>query len=190
MIWPVVFYNGTEKYDVAESLWGLFENQTLAKDIFINGFKLINLSEIPDKQIQKKLWLGTLQFFMKYIKQRSTMNLWGPMRENLKQIAKFETGTDFIGIFVSYTLTQMEKTDKIELTDFLNNNIGKDAGEKVMISVADEIFDDGFSKGKLEGKLEGKYEVVLGLLKSKAPIELIADVTGFSPEEIRKIKGN
>jgi predicted transposase/invertase (TIGR01784 family) len=42
-------------------------------------------------------------------------------------------------------------------------------------------------EGKLEGKLEGKKEVAKKLLKLKTPIEVIAESTGFSKEEIMEI---
>jgi predicted transposase/invertase (TIGR01784 family) len=43
-------------------------------------------------------------------------------------------------------------------------------------------------ENRLEGKLEGKLEVAQNLLKEKIPVKKIAELTGLSSEEIKKLK--
>ena len=46
---------------------------------------------------------------------------------------------------------------------------------------------EGFAQGKAEGKSEGKIEVVIQMLRKQLSLEMIAEVTNFTVEEIRKI---
>ena len=46
---------------------------------------------------------------------------------------------------------------------------------------------EGLVQGKAEGKSEGKIEVVIQMLRKQLSLEMIAEVTNFTVEEIRKI---
>ena len=50
-----------------------------------------------------------------------------------------------------------------------------------------EGFAQGKAEGKSEGKSEGKTEVVVQMLRKQLSLEMIAEVTNFTVEEIRKI---
>ena len=45
-------------------------------------------------------------------------------------------------------------------------------------------------EGRLEGRKEGRQEVILNMLKEKADIAFISQVTGLSEKEIRKLKNS
>ena len=47
---------------------------------------------------------------------------------------------------------------------------------------------EGLQKGRQEGLQKGRQEVVLNMLKKKADISFISEVTGFSEKEIKKLK--
>lgn len=53
-------------------------------------------------------------------------------------------------------------------------------------------FEEGKAKGRLagkrEGKIEGKIEVALNALKRGFSVKVIAEMTGLSENEIRKLK--
>ena len=67
LIYPIVFYNGQEQYNVSKNLWDLFSNNKLAKDIWGNNYQLINVHEIPDEEFKQRAWSGILEFFLKHI---------------------------------------------------------------------------------------------------------------------------
>ena len=46
---------------------------------------------------------------------------------------------------------------------------------------------EGLAQGKAEGKAEGKSEVVIQMLRKQLSLEMIAEVTNFTVEEVRKI---
>ena len=45
----------------------------------------------------------------------------------------------------------------------------------------------GHQKGKVEGKIEGKIEVAKNSLKAGVSIDIIAEITGLSLDEIKKL---
>ncbi|WP_127068887.1 MULTISPECIES: Rpn family recombination-promoting nuclease/putative transposase [unclassified Veillonella] len=46
---------------------------------------------------------------------------------------------------------------------------------------------EGLAQGKAEGKSEGKIEVVIQMLRKQLSLEMIAEVTNFTVEDVRKI---
>ena len=46
---------------------------------------------------------------------------------------------------------------------------------------------EGLAQGKTEGKSEGKIEVVIQMLRKQLSLEMIAEVTNFTVEDVRKI---
>jgi hypothetical protein len=69
---------------------------------------------------------------------------------------------------------EIQKLDQKELT--------------TMMQLTTSWHEKGRAEGYLEGKLEGKSEVVKNMLAKNLAVDLIAEVTGLSKEEINKIK--
>ena len=53
-----------------------------------------------------------------------------------------------------------------------------------------KAIEDMIKESKLEGKLEGKLEIALNMLNAGMEVELIAQVTGLSPEEVLNLQNN
>ena len=54
--------------------------------------------------------------------------------------------------------------------------------------VFEQGMEKGMEKGKAEGKAEGMQAVALSMLKAKADIVFISNITGLSTDEINKLK--
>lgn len=61
-IFPLVFYNGKQKYNAPMNLWDLFEekHKELAKKTWTNDYCLINVQKIPDEEFKKRAWTGVM----------------------------------------------------------------------------------------------------------------------------------
>ena len=46
---------------------------------------------------------------------------------------------------------------------------------------------EGKEEGKLEGKLEGRLEAIIGMLREKLSVEMIARITNMSVEQVVEI---
>ncbi|MGX6960371.1 MAG: Rpn family recombination-promoting nuclease/putative transposase [Rickettsia endosymbiont of Pentastiridius leporinus] len=87
-VYPLVFYNGIQKYNAPRNLWELFENSELVKNTWINDYQLINVHGIPDEQLKERSWAGILQFFMKHIHERDLLKRWQEVADLLPEFAK------------------------------------------------------------------------------------------------------
>lgn len=188
LVYPILFYNAKQEYSAVRNLWDLFEDSTLAKDIWSGDQQLVNVHDIPDEELKKKVWAGTMQFFMKHIFERDLAKKWQEIADNLSKIAEVSIGYDFIEILLSYTLPNIEKEDKILIQDTLNKKLGKAKGEHLMTSLAQHWYDEGKTEGKTEGKLEGKIEIAKNLLSQNMDISTISAVTNLPLDQIQKLK--
>jgi len=65
LIAPLVFYNGTKKYNAPLNLWELFQYPVMAKKLMTEDYRLIDLQSMSDDDIKKKDHLGMIEFMMK-----------------------------------------------------------------------------------------------------------------------------
>jgi predicted transposase/invertase (TIGR01784 family) len=47
---------------------------------------------------------------------------------------------------------------------------------------------EGEAKGRTEGEAKGRAEVARSMLQRQMPADVIAELTGLSPDEIKKLK--
>ena len=207
LIYPVVIYNGLEKYTAPLNFWDLFEESDKAKKIWTEDHQLINVHDIPDEKFTAMGWSGALEFCLKH---RSDKN----MIKTLEQAQELElipdilkSGDDGIRYFQNllfYLLTGIDKNDKMKVEEIIAANLNQEQGEKFMTSLAKHWLDEGIEKGMAKGILRGKAEGIKeGILKGKTEgIEqtainmlrqgldpkLIFSVTGLTLHEIQKLK--
>jgi predicted transposase YdaD len=103
-------------------------------------------------------------------------------------------------MILHYTLTSIDKNDKIELERMLINTLNQGKGVELMTSLAQSWKEegielgilDGIRIGKAEGKAEGEtkkaIEIAKNLLSQKVDISTISTATGLHTAEIEKLK--
>lgn len=192
LIYPLVFYNGKEKYTAPTDLWSLFADAEMARS-FLDNFQLVNVHEIPDSAMQKHVWSGILEFFMKHIFERDFIKV----LENGKDIiaTAFSISKEdtllYLRTILYYNINKIteEKSDSLkQVLDQLTEH----KGEEVMASLAHKWERDGIEKGKqagiLEGMLENSRVIARKMLKSNVPAQEIAKWTGLTTQEILSLK--
>ena len=196
LVYPLVLYNGTKPYNVPRNLWDLFSNKTLAKEFWTNDYQLVNVHEIPDKELKKRIWSGTLEFFLKHIKERQLLKRWQEISDILPQLIQINIGYDYIEMFLHYTLPSIDQNDRIELEKMLITALNKEQGEKLMISLAQawkeegiEIgIQDGIKIGEARGENKKAFEIARSLLAQGLDINIISTATGLNVERIKELK--
>ena len=200
LIYPAIIYNGTRKYNASRNLWNLFNLPELAKLYWAGDHKVVDLQQIPDEELKQQLWAGTLQFFLKHIHQRNLLNKWHEIADLLPEIVKVKIlGREYIEMLLFYTLTKIEKNDKIELQKLLDNKLNPQNSQEIMGSLAQHWMEEGIEigeakgiekgieKGKIVGITEGKAELIKTMLKNGSDIQTISKLLGMSVTEIRKL---
>ncbi len=179
LVYPLIFFNGTRKYNVSRNLWSLFDNSKLIRDIWANDYQLVNVHDIADEELKKRVWSGILEFFMKHIKKRNLLKKWQEIANILPEFTKVTIGYNYIEMILSYTLTKIDQSDKIELEKLLTSKLNQQTGTKLMGSLAQHW--------EQIGEARGEARLVKTMIKSGSSIEEISRMTKLSITKIREL---
>ncbi len=152
-------------------------------------YHLVNLHDIPDEEIKKRKVSGILEFFMKHIHKPDLLGVWEKIAPSLKDIMLI-IDEDYIKLFLSYTLTLVEKNDTVKLKELLVQNLSEEKGESTVTSFAQHWFDEGLHKGLDQGKLEGKLEDARNMLKYGLEVDLNSKITGIPISKLKMLVRN
>ena len=70
IIYPIILYTGRGKYNAPRSFYELFERPELAKKFLTRDIKVIEVSEIEDKELREKYYSGVMLCLMHRIYER------------------------------------------------------------------------------------------------------------------------
>lgn len=196
-IYPLIFYNGVQKYNAPRNLWELFENSELVKATWTNDYQLINVHDIPDEKLKEKAWSGILQFFMKHIHERDLLKRQEEVADLLPKFAKIDIGIDYIELILCYTLTRIKQDDVIEIEKLLKSKLNPKKRENIMKSIAHHWIQQGKAEEREEAKAEAvklvnikmqkeKITMVKKMLKEGIPLESVIKITKLSKEDLEK----
>ncbi|WP_341764351.1 Rpn family recombination-promoting nuclease/putative transposase [Candidatus Tisiphia endosymbiont of Beris chalybata] len=192
LVYPLIFYNGTRKYNAPLNLWKLFENSQLARSIWINDYQLVNVHDIPDSEFRERIWSGILEFFMKHIHERNLLKRWQEIQDILPEFTKLTIGYSYLELILRYTLTRIKQDDKIELEKLLTATLNQETGTKLMSSLAQHWEQIGEAKGIQIGEAKGIQigevkGIQIGKAEGKAEMIKMMRNNGYSIEEISRI---
>lgn len=201
LVYPLIIFNGSKTYNAARNIWELFTDKTKAKQFWTEDHKVVNVREIPDEELKKRVWSGILEFFLKHIHERNLLKRWQEVKDLLPELIKVRIGRDYLETVLYYTLTHIEKKDKMELKELLRNSIKKD-GEELMTSLAEAWLQDGIKIGEAKGIAMGKamgeargraigeerksLEIAKRMLANGLELEFVSSVTGLDKKLIIK----
>ena len=204
IIYPLIIYNGTKSYNAPRNLWDLFNNRILAKKFWTEDHKIVNVHDIPDEEFKTRIWSGILEFFLKHRHEKQLLKKWQQIADILPELTKISIGYDYIKLILHYTLPSIDKNDKIELEKMLINTLNQEKGAELMTSLAQAWKEEGIEIGIIDGIRIGKQDgiklgeargeekkalvIAKNLLKAGLTIDLIAESTGLSTQEIMKLK--
>ena len=138
-------------------------------------------------------------FFLKHIHERQLLKRWQEISHLLPKLSKITIGHDHIRNLLSYTLTFIEQSDKIELEKILKNSLTKEKGEELMPSIAQVWKEEGIeiglqdgikigeAKGRAEGRAEGEAKLIKMMINNGNSIEEVARITGLSITKINEL---
>ncbi|MDN3030157.1 MAG: Rpn family recombination-promoting nuclease/putative transposase [Candidatus Tisiphia sp.] len=207
LIYPLILYNGKKKYNASLNIWNLFSHPDLARGFWTNDCQLINVHDIPDEELKKKVWSGILLFFLKHIHERQLLKRWQEISYLLPKLSKITIGHDHIRNLLSYTLTFIEQSDKIELEKILKNSLTKEKGEELMPSIAQVWKEEGIqiglqdgikigeargeaigeARGRAEGRAEGEAKLIKMMINNGNSIDEVARMTRLSITRINEL---
>ncbi len=193
-IFPIVLYNGMNKWTAPTNVSALIENNSLLNE-FALDFKYFKIAE-NEITVEKLLDIGNAvsTLFIGEVQHDRAL-----LVQAFSDLLKKEE-QQVISILFNY-FNQLFNHDKLNEGDWQELNKVRTQREVNMflesMKMSDEnVYQRGKAEGKLEGKLEGeqegwvkgKLETAKAMLEEGIDITLIAKVTGISVEEIKQLK--
>ena len=112
LILPMIVYNGKQKYNIPTSIWELFLNPKIAKEVMAGDYELVDLTGVPDETFQKQHRIGMLGLFMKYAYERDVLKIFEKAKAIIRLIAGDDKNFDYIQLFLRYTSSRIDKKEK------------------------------------------------------------------------------
>ena len=99
------------------------------------------------------------------------------------------TSLEYIELIFRYIMSTREDATPEKLKEIVEKTISKETGG-IFMTVAEQLIEKGIEKGIKKGIEKGKIEDAKKMLIKKYPIDDIADITGLSVQEIKKLKSS
>ena len=188
LIYPVVLYNGKDKYTATKNVWDLFTHAKLAKKFFTETYHVIDLQNMDNEDIKKHVWLGVMQSILKHIHTRDLSNKLEEIITTLFPQLKYSDGMldiDYMESVICYTISSIPKENIARIGELLTKTIKE--GDKIMQTAADYFREEGVKKGMEKGVKKRNIEIAKNMLRAGSDINFISSVTGLSLKDIRSL---
>jgi len=83
VIYQLVLYNGKKRYKTPLNIWDMSSNPDLARKFWNSDFQLVNVHNIPDKELKGRIWSGIFELMMKHIHDPDLIKIWRDVEEFL-----------------------------------------------------------------------------------------------------------
>lgn len=184
IVYPIVFYHGEVEYSYSTDLYDLFEDTDLAKEIFLQPFKLVDVGKISDKEIKQQQWSGVMEFIFKHIFARDFLSYLLEIMPHLHKMTN-DDGSELVETVLNYSLNKAQHLDKFDFFQTIKSQSWID-GEKIM-TIAEILKKEGRQEGRQKGRQEAVIDVAKKLLKEGTDPMFVTRVTGLSITQVRKL---
>jgi predicted transposase/invertase (TIGR01784 family) len=185
-VYPLVLYTGNRPYPYTMSLFDLFgEQSTLAQEMLLAPYQLIDLTSASDDELMQYLWFGTAAFIAKHIHDPDIVPSFKKVVRSLK-ILDEKGEFSYIYTIISYMFEAGEVADKDKFFQAIKSLESKE--EHKLMNLAEQLRQEGFQKGIYQGKNEAAHDIALNFLKLGIAQDQIAQATGLPLEEIESLK--
>ncbi len=163
-IHPMIFYNGTVKYNQSTALFPAFDRTgAIAKSIYKRPIQLVDISKISDENIKQRPLLGLMEMTMKYVPQKKFIHL----IEQLSQLMKKSEGSAIEARRIVYYAMKCMNTDEIwDLIRVLENR--NTLEDETMKSLAQGLYEKGYREGETQGEARGEASALGRVAESMA----------------------
>ena len=166
LVYPCVFYNGSEPYSHTTDIFELFEDPALARKIFLQPFQLIDLTQVPDEDLKKQPLLGTIQLLLKHAFTRDIIAFVQSISDLLKQAEKLK---EFEILHESAHYLFQTNKDGVLRYDILNEfkKHLSPSTQKNIMTIAEAFVE--------EGRQEGLRKLLLRQIERRFPNQITSN---------------
>jgi len=188
IIIPIVFYHGEKEWKIPQSFVDQFDVEDEVKKFlldyryFLFDAKPWDFRTEKNKELRDNVFLLTALALMKYAYTEEIVGI--------EEIFRFWHEKGFTGdiediVFFLIYISETKNIGRDQLKKMLEKS--KIDGGEIMQTLADRLRSEGIKEGKKIGVEETKLETTRKLIKRGVDMNIIAEATGFSKEEIEKL---
>jgi predicted transposase/invertase (TIGR01784 family) len=185
---PMAIYHGPLEWKVDTRFIALFDAPGYLKEYIPDfGYKLIDISHVPDEDIKGEVLLRILLMTLKYV---FTPGLWPKLKEEIfplfLKLKDKRKGTEYLEVLLGYLAGNAGSLPEDELNESVSQ-LFEEGGDS-MATLAEKWKREGKKEGKIEGNIEAKWDVVKIAMEEGLPLKTIERLTGLPLEEINRFK--
>ncbi len=201
IIITILVYNGViSPYPGSTDFYSCFDDEILAKKIFLTPFHLLDLTVLDDDFLTKDSWSACPNLILKHLRSDDFLPALEKLKPHLKKTF-IKDGKDFSETMLECIIRFTNITDNDKFIDIAKKI--STMGDEKMASITARSFEKGFNEGIQEGiqegihegKQEGKQEgiramaqtTVRNMLANNLTVKQIAKFTGLSIEYIEEL---
>ena len=190
VIYPILFYSGKEKYRAPLSLYEMFNNAEKAKEFLTKPIQIIETRSFGKDRIKDKYYAGLMMYFMNKIHERDIYPYISEVIELIGEISK-EGDIEYIESILYYIIERADTEEVDEIFSGFKEAVTKEHKEVVM-TIAERLMERGREQGREAGIQigieKGREEVAVNMVSKKVNERIIAETTGLTLEEVRKLR--
>lgn len=176
---PIVFYHGTEKWNVSKDLHGALawtENEKTALAEFVPNFEyaLINTTDIDLEAIRASLQLTVFLAALKHIRDYSNREKYAILLGQASELFQQKDKLKFLEQLLTY-IYRVHEYEPEDVRLLIEENVGKGLGD-IAMTTAEKLEEKGIKKGKLEDARK--------MLEKKMNLQDILEITGLDRQTL------
>lgn len=202
LVVPILFYHGKRKpYPFSVNWLDCFPLSTLANQLYLNNFALIDLNSIDDEILLTHRKAAVMEIAMKHVNSCDDLDKLAMLLS--KAINQKNCSDEDTIAVVQYLFSIMDTTDFESIINKIAEQV--DNHRETIMNIAWRLENKGFRLGKMEGIEIGKNEgieigknegieigkkivqiqLAKNLLKENVELEFIERITGLSIQELK-----
>ena len=176
---PMVIYNGTNKWKIANSVRPLYEPLG-GSEKYIPDFKyeLFDISQMPDEQIKGTPLLRIVLLTMKYIKSKNLETKLDDILVIFKELSPDSEDAQFWQVLATYVDNAARPDKRRQCARKIIEWF--ESGDQDMSGIIDQL--------KFKYKMNGKIEDARKMHANGMSVEIIHEITGLSKRRIIQLK--
>lgn len=169
---PLIFYRGqTSPYPGPIDLLDCFENRELAQKIFLKPVTLIDLSIIPDEEIQTHKSIAAFELLQKHIHTRDFLQL---AQKVLKMLRTYPPPDEIRSGMLEYLVEEGRCIDHSKFIQLVTE-IAPNYREEIM-TLGQQL--------RFEGERKATLEIAKTMLATGMPVDKIKELTKLSDQDL------